>query len=247
MSALLASPQLTLEDWLLDVQTAIQNFDAVNEWQPWLIGDNAPLPPGRKRRSPSRQRKRDGLTVAYPRLYGRYNAMIYRCTNPADPGYSNYGGRGITICKQWLKDFQYFQRWAITHGYEEHLTLDRRDNDGPYSPKNCRWVTHTENVRNRRVTRWITHFGETKCIEEWARDTRVGLARETIRHRVLMGLSPEEILKPGRRARGKSKPFTKWAQRFDCCIECGTSDRPHKAYGRCQKCTNRFNYQKEKA
>lgn len=84
------------------------------------------------------------------KLYKVYHAMIQRCINPDSTNWSNYGGRGIGICRQWRT----FEGFYKTFGYKWRggLTIERRDNDGDYSPKNCAWVTIEQNVQNRRNT-----------------------------------------------------------------------------------------------
>lgn len=83
------------------------------------------------------------------RLYRIYNDMLTRCYNPAATHYHRYGGRGITVCVEWLESYETFRSWALANGYRDDLTIDRRDNDGNYEPGNCRWVTIKENCRNR--------------------------------------------------------------------------------------------------
>jgi hypothetical protein len=90
------------------------------------------------------------------RLYNIHAGFLGRCTNPNDNAFHNYGGRGITVCQEWLDDVEVFIDWALSNGHDQSLTLDRRDNDLGYSPKNCRWITPAEQARNRRST-VLTH------------------------------------------------------------------------------------------
>lgn len=82
--------------------------------------------------------------------YTRWNAMISRCYNENHVGYKNYGARGISVCDQWRSDPVAFVKWAEKSGFDCKLELDRRDNEGNYTPENCRWVTRSVNMRNRR-------------------------------------------------------------------------------------------------
>ena len=84
------------------------------------------------------------------RLYRIWRAMKTRCRNSNVPCFRYYGGRGIRVCDEWEGSFQSFAEWAIQNGYDDNLTIDRIDNDGNYEPSNCRWVTMTEQNKNKR-------------------------------------------------------------------------------------------------
>ena len=87
----------------------------------------------------------------HTKLYAVWYNMKTRCFNKKVKQYKDYGGRGITICNEWL-EFIPFRDWSLFNGYQEGLEIDREDNDGNYEPSNCRWVTNKENLRNKRTT-----------------------------------------------------------------------------------------------
>lgn len=83
------------------------------------------------------------------RIYRIWKGMRARCNNKNVKQYKDYGGRGISICKEW-DDFQNFYDWSIENGYLDKLTIDRKDVNGDYSPDNCQWITQYEQNQNRR-------------------------------------------------------------------------------------------------
>jgi hypothetical protein len=85
------------------------------------------------------------------RIHRIWINMGNRVFNSKHKKYKDYGGRGITICDEWLKDIKNFYKWSMENRYEEHLTLDRIDNDGNYCPENCRWTTRVIQSRNTRI------------------------------------------------------------------------------------------------
>jgi hypothetical protein len=114
------------------------------------------------------------------REYQIWRGVLARCAKPGTVGYKNYGGRGIAVCARWANDFDVFMS-DMGHcppGY----TIDRKDNDGPYSPDNCRWASRMEQGANRRGLRLVTFRGETLHMSEWAR--RFGMSAGVLKHRV---------------------------------------------------------------
>lgn len=87
------------------------------------------------------------------RLYHIYHGIKQRCFNSNCPGFEHYGGRGITICDEWLNSYDAFMKWSIEHGYKERsgLSIDRIDNDGDYCPENCQWITIGENAAKSNI------------------------------------------------------------------------------------------------
>jgi hypothetical protein len=85
-----------------------------------------------------------------------------------DKSYENYGGRGISVCGEWLENFFEFMKWAVNNGYTDELSIDRIDNNGDYEPSNCRWVTMKKQANNRRSNRIIIYKNEKRTMTEWA-------------------------------------------------------------------------------
>lgn len=129
--------------------------------------------------------------VLHP-LYACYYRMRRRCESKADKSYLRYGGRGIKVCDEWKNDIMAFIKWGIENGYQEGLSIDRIDNDGDYSPDNCRWADATQQSNNRRTNKFVTYKGETHTVAEWSRI--VGIRPLTLNARLVSGWSVEDAL-----------------------------------------------------
>lgn len=126
------------------------------------------------------------------RVYCIWKHMKDRCYNPNFKHYGHYGGRGITVCDEWRKDFNSFYEWAISNGYDDSLTLDRKDVNGNYDPTNCRWATRREQMLNTRRNHYLTYDGETLTVNEWAE--KLGMKQNTLLCRIRRGWSVERAL-----------------------------------------------------
>lgn len=112
--------------------------------------------------------KRPNLGVTQEPWYCVWESMFTRCYNPKNINYHNYGGRGITVCDEW-RDSSKFGEWAMSHGYEKGLQIDRIDVNGNYEPSNCRWVTAQVNNNNRRNNVLVTVDGITDTFSNTCR------------------------------------------------------------------------------
>lgn len=111
--------------------------------------------------------------------YNVWSSMLQRCENLNSDKYRHYGGRGIVVCERW-HDFTNFYEDMGEKPYR--CSLDRIDNDGPYSPENCRWATRTVQNKNRRSNVVVEYQGETLCLKDWA--SRLDMDYETLRQRI---------------------------------------------------------------
>ena len=106
--------------------------------------------------------------LKHTRIYNIFMGMKNRCFNKNNQAYSRYGGKGITICEEWLNNPKAFYDWAIDNGYNDKLSIDRIDSNGNYEPSNCRWANRKIQSQNRNNVQSYTYNGETHCLSEWA-------------------------------------------------------------------------------
>lgn len=157
--------------------------------------------------------------MSHTRIYRCWASMIYRCENPKNKNYHQYGGKGIKVCSEW-HDFLNFMVWADCNGYADNLTIDRIDSFGNYCPENCRWVTIQEQQQNKCTNNFLTFNGETHSIADWSR--KVGIDAKLIWNRLSRGKTVEEALTkpPMHRERyltykGITDNIVGWARRFN--------------------------------
>lgn len=127
-----------------------------------------------------------GVPMSKHPLYGVWKNMRARCYNPNARRYLRYGGRGIAVCAAWRNSSVAFCAWAVSRGWAAGLQLDRIDNDGDYSPENCRFVTPRMNANNRGDNVRLAS-GEALSLAAVAN----GLSPELCRNRVQNGWTPE--------------------------------------------------------
>jgi hypothetical protein len=123
--------------------------------------------------------------------YRAWIGIKQRCYNPRHPRYRDYGGRGILVCERWRLSFAAFLNDVGLKPLPES-TIERIDNNGPYSPENCCWATDHDQSRNRRSNIILTHNGPPLCLNDWA--ARVGIGRMTLTQRLRRGWSVSEAL-----------------------------------------------------
>lgn len=151
----------------------------------------------RSRRSSKRAHKMHDANRSHSasnsRAYTTWCAMKQRCQNPNAHGYHRYGGRGIYVCERWLS----FENFLADMGQPDAgMTIERVDNDGPYSPENCRWATRAEQAGNRYINRNITWNGETLNLSQWSE--RTGIHRNTLEQRIAAGWALDRVFTPGK-------------------------------------------------
>jgi len=127
------------------------------------------------------------------RLYCIWKDMRRRCRTTKGKNSVWYTNRGIKVCDEW-QEFIPFRKWALSNGYTDELTIDRKDVNGNYEPSNCRWIPMKEQAANRRGNVLVEIEGETKTISEWAR--HVGISQSSMNERYHKGLRGKDLIVP---------------------------------------------------
>lgn len=154
---------------------------------------------------PIHKEKNKGYT--HTRLYRIWSGMKGRCGNPNNESYERYGGRGITVCKEWKESFECFRSWALENGYQENLTIDRIDGNKGYSPDNCRWATYKEQRKNEANRYTYSEYvpygkvyevdGASKTLKEWAKT--VEITPQALAYRIKRGMTIEDAVSAPKR------------------------------------------------
>lgn len=129
--------------------------------------------------------KKDNLSLWYI-----YHGMKKRCLNPNCKRYRDYGGRGIKVCTDWLKGFDFFAEWAYKNGYRDGLSIERMDVNGNYTPNNCCWIPRKEQSYNKRQSIIVQYHGVKKDLMVWCNE--LNLKYDTIHHRITHGWDVEK-------------------------------------------------------
>ena len=187
-----------------------------------------------QRERASEANKIHGATVGRgQRLYRLWSSIKRRCYNPNAKEYKNYGARGIVVDPCWVDSYESFATWAMSNGFKARLEIDRIDNDGPYSPDNCRFVTHQQNQRNKRTSRVLEVDGCSLTVAGWA--DRLGVNAGVLYMRLNRGWSDSDVvgtpviskenehsLGTVYEAFGESKTMREWLDDSRCAVKYNT-------------------------
>lgn len=144
------------------------------------------------------------MIMSETKLYYIWCSMKARCYCETAKEYRNYGGRGISVCSQWRTDFMSFCDWAMANGYQEGLSIERKDVNGNYEPDNCTWITRKEQTRNKRNTVRVEYNGEVRPLVEWCE--MYNISPKEARELLKQNYTIDEILTGG------VSPHLSWGQ-----------------------------------
>jgi hypothetical protein len=142
--------------------------------------------------------------------------MMDRCYLGSSDSFPEYGGRQISVCSDW-DDYTNFKAWALTHGYKDGLSIERIDVNENYCPENCEWIPLSKQNRNKQNTLYLTAWGETKCMKDWAEDERCVVGYKCLWKRIKGGHPPEQAMSQPNQTAGRpnrlspTPPTAGWA------------------------------------
>lgn len=142
-------------------------------------------------------KKRIGASNSKPNrnteIYSKWCSMKSRCYNQNEKSFEHYGGRGITICDEWLDDFNSFYEWSVQNGWEKGYSIERKNVDGNYCPENCCWIPLNKQAANKRNTFYVELNGEVKRLKEWCEIYELNY--KTVYNRIKQcNMTPQEAL-----------------------------------------------------
>lgn len=149
---------------------------------------------------------RDALRIKHGQVkspeYISWGSMIQRCTNPKSANFSDYGGRGIKVCKRWMIAKNFLDDMGKKPSRKH--SLERKDNSKGYNRRNCVWAVRKVQNRNTRRTILLTACGKTQCLKDWSKELK--LSSQCIMHRIRnMGLSHQQALNPVKLFKGRPR------------------------------------------
>lgn len=135
------------------------------------------------------------------KCFKTWDGMMRRCYSEKHMAYYNYGGRGISVVIEWRESPKIFIEWLINNGWKKGLEIDRIDNNGNYSPENCRIVTTIENHNNTRCNRRFIACGENLTVSEASRKYKIRYS--TIMERLKRGWTGNRAVSAVKHGNGK--------------------------------------------
>jgi hypothetical protein len=161
------------------------------------------------------------------RLHSAWKNMKTRC-KPKFSQADNYFNKGIRVCPEWEDNYQAFKDWSLKNGWEEGLTLERKNNSEGYNPNNCKWITKQEQARNTSRIRKYTYQGETMNLSQWAKDQRSAVEYGTLLARLRNGWNFEEALTQPSRQNGVKVEIRRRLMKifYSVRARCNNSDAP---------------------
>lgn len=145
---------------------------------------------------------------SHTRLHDIWCGINNRC-NPDHANTGNYGKLGISVCDEW-RDYSKFAEWALSHGYSDELSIERKDVMGDYCPENCEWIPMKAQARNRTTTLWVEYQGRRMSLAEAAE--LAGLPYKQVHYRIKHGWSVEKAL---------SEPLKQRSALYEECLKRG--------------------------